>query len=202
MGASRFDQAARFLSHPRSRRASLAMLLGGLFAVGEIAGLAKKGKSRKKCRKCKSCEKCIKGKCKAKPDNTPCPEDRICQGGKCLCPSGTANCQNGPTATCCPNGQACLPDSICGACPVTGYCDSDSVVFCGFVPGSPCICVTSVDDATVCSNQNGLCLACTSDAQCTTALGVPAVCVTATGNRCASVGCPAQEETVCLQASC
>ncbi len=203
MDAKRFDAFSRFLVAPRSRRVVSAALLGGLCSAGSAISRGKKKRKGKKCRRCTWCEKCVKGKCKAKPDGTPCPEGRICQGGTCLCPPGTANRQNGPTATCCPNGEACLPESICGACPVTGYREQGETLFCGLVPHSPCICVTSVEGVTVCSNQNGLCLDCTSDAQCTTALGVPAVCVEATGNECSDVGgCVALGETLCLHASC
>lgn len=211
MNTSDLPCLLRSLAATPSRR-GVARALTGFALAGLLSPLLgftnvnarnrkKKRKNKKKCKNCDFCQTCKQGKCKPKPEGASCPGDRTCQGGQCLCPSGMSYCQNGPRPTCCPTGEACLSGSICGECPVTDFCDLSTYVGCGGVPGSQCICVTSIEGLTVCSNQKGICMECATDEECSAALNRPAVCVPVVGDDCNDT-CVAQFGVICLQATC
>ena len=126
-----------------------------------------------------------------------CPRG-TCSAGQCVCPAGQFGCA---ATLCCPNGQACPGGQTCGACPANSpaLCSGVAHSPCGISSeGDGCGCVKSVQGAVACSAAYGGCVACTTDAQCTTALGEPGICVDV-------AGCPACPETsgrACIVATC
>jgi hypothetical protein len=141
MDAIGFDTLTRTLTDTRSRRGSLASLLGG--ALG-LFGLTQ-AEAKKKKRPCPPCKKRRKGKCKATlPDGTACASG-TCQRGSCVAPScrdGTRNgnetdidCGGGSCPRCI-NGQSCFTrndcagayclDTVCQECLTDVQCPNDA----------------------------------------------------------------------------
>jgi hypothetical protein len=175
MEIQRFDAIARRLGQDGTRRRLLGLFggtaLGGLMATtfgpeGEATRKKKKKKKSCKKKKCGECQVCQKGKCKPKPDDTPC-SDGTCEGGVCI---GISNCPS--DQVCEEAGICCTPGIVCGggAC----YCDNGEFPVCSCpagdqvcqgtqtdsccLPGDDCdesgVCVTGT-----CSAGNALCQA-------------------------------------------
>jgi hypothetical protein len=101
MVASTFDDLARTLTSPGSRRRTFGAVLGGALSLALGASSVQNAAAKKKCPPCK---KRKNGKCKKTlPDGTDCPGG-TCQSGSCVagCPPARV-CGNG----CCPDGQIC-----------------------------------------------------------------------------------------------
>lgn len=83
----RFKDLIRGCGDASSRRGFFGLVFGGAIA----AESAEHVKARKRsCRflRCTECAPCKKGKCRAKPDGTPCSYmDGQCMGGLCVPPS-------------------------------------------------------------------------------------------------------------------
>jgi hypothetical protein len=131
MDASHFDAIARTLRTLGSRRTLLGSALAGLFGIGTLDD----GEAR---RECPPCKKRKKGKCKKKrPNGTACGGGKVCQGGRCTCPSGQRVCRGAclPNSHCCSDadcngGDVCV-NGACGfACTSDGDCPSSCSV-CG-----------------------------------------------------------------------
>lgn len=201
MDEVRFDRLARMVGSRASRRAALVVLAGA--GLGSALGIAGMGDAEAaKCSKKKPCEgvcvRCKQGKCKkAKAGATCAASGGACAGTDCVCPTNAWLCPS--AATCCPNSQMC--DGVnCGSCPnLSNLCQG--LPFCGQYGPDPtqdvCGCVTSVDGGRTCSNLYGKCMDCTTDADCTTALGTKGVCLDLTG-------CPAcaESSTFCAYTTC
>jgi hypothetical protein len=140
MDAARFDALARSLTDRRSRRTAFGLTLGGVVVALTSSDLSAK-KYKKKCKKkCGPCRKCKHGKCKPKPNGTPCGAST--HGG------ATIRCCNGacPDPGCVPSGEtgdSCAIDADCAAidcCAQQGTtCEPDSICFCFFAEaGEPC----------------------------------------------------------------
>jgi hypothetical protein len=141
------------------------------------------------------------GECIPETDCCPaCSGGAICDGGVCVCGPENPTCGEG----CCDAGadEVCRvspSNEVCegGGCPPSNFCVDEDYFRCG--PGG-CSCITSVEDANACSDvANVDCTDCTSDQQCTTALGQDALCIPAgpfctscSGNTnfCVATGCP------------
>lgn len=221
MDDDRFDHIAKTLAGSASRRVALRVLGGtALGAVltwlgveqASAACLApgatcrtsgaccsgrckkRKGHRRGKCTTCGTGKKFCPAvpACQACCANTDCPGSETCQSGTCrVCPAGTFLCATG---VCCPNGQACVSGACAATCPANPNSCGNPATRCGETSaGNPCGCVTAKDGTTTCSSFYGECFSCTTNAQCTTQLGVPAVCVTCSN-------CP--ESTLCIFAGC
>jgi len=121
MESERFDQLAKILSGPGSRRRALVAFAGSLALLSLVPhdnALAKKP--------CPPCKKRKQGKCKGKkPDGATCPGG-ACKGGRCVpicqvCP--VCHSCNTATGKCLPDaalvGQAC---GTCRTCDATGQC--------------------------------------------------------------------------------
>jgi hypothetical protein len=212
MESERFDQLTRRINGLASRRAALAALgaLGAGVARGEsIAASHADKKKPKQCSKtqpCPACQTCSKKhhKCKPAKNGTACAQSGTCQSGACVCPTGTYDC---PSAdTCCANGTTCTGAATCGVCPAGDVCGGATV--CGQWGPDPtqdvCACITSVQNTTVCASNFGDCFACTTDAECTTHLGVPAVCVDLSNcpGACDGNGQPDTNGRLCSVAAC
>ena len=123
MDADRFDSFTRALSLSTVRRGIVAGLLsGGLTPLlAELEGGARRRdarserrhhevaaeKRKKKCKKCGPCRRCKKGKCKPKPNGTPCAGGS-CQKGKCKQGDEAPSC----TAGVCPLPPGCTQQAI------------------------------------------------------------------------------------------
>lgn len=183
MDANQFDALARSLDLLAPRRVVLGLLGGGMSALLTQAGAEdvdakKNGKKRKK-KKCKGAtrkcgKKCIPaGNC---CNAAECGSIYTCEAGACVCPDpNDIPCS---ANTCCDPAQnevcAFFAETCEAGCPETDFCTDDEFFICS----NDCVCVTSVEDVTSCTE--GLipeCIECTSDAQCTTAFGEPAVCI-------------------------
>lgn len=96
MDANRFDAMLRDLANQGSRRVIVRLVasvaLGGALGAGTIERALTKKKNKNK-RSCPICRQREKGKCRPRPEGTPCTRDprfqseRICRGGRCLCPA-------------------------------------------------------------------------------------------------------------------
>jgi hypothetical protein len=204
-----FDVLARRVGSATTRRSAVARLaalgLGALVGGDALAATRFGKKKPKQCGKttpCPECQQCTrKHKCKAVKNGVACGQDGSCQSGGCVCPAGSFGC--GSTG-CCANGQACT-QAGCGACsPIANFniCTTPTAQ-CGQFGPNPeqdvCGCVTSVGNAVVCSSGAADCVACTTDADCATALGAPGVCIDISGG-CA--GCPGGMTKACVLSSC
>jgi hypothetical protein len=211
MESDRFDHLTRRLGAPTTRRTTLGLLaalgLGGVARDAAARSNKKKPKECSKSRPCPDCQKCSKKhhKCKPVKNGTACTAGGTCQSGACVCPTGMYACAS--TGTCCANGTACTGAATCGACPAGDVCATP--VLCGQWGPDPtqdlCACLTSVQNTTVCASSFGECFACTTDAECTTALGGPAVCVdlsNCAGTCDGSGGQPDTNGRLCSVATC
>jgi hypothetical protein len=120
MDADRFDEIAKALGLSAARRGMVAGLLGGgvasLLANLEAGarrrtrrndGLSAEKKRKKKCKKCGACQKCKKGKCKPKPNGTPC-SGGSCQSGACRVGDEVPPC----TEESCPLPSGCSEQAL------------------------------------------------------------------------------------------
>lgn len=116
MDGVRFDNLARMLVEPASRRRVFRGMPFGLAMALNIAAADQTVAGKKKC---PSCRKRKKGKCKARqPDGTACPGG-TCRDGQCVVESSAAPCLgladdalcNGGTGRCL--GEACNPPPVC-----------------------------------------------------------------------------------------
>jgi hypothetical protein len=141
------------------------------------------------------------GECIPEDDCCPaCSDGAICDGGVCVCAGESFSCG---ASECC-EGEVCAinfdpPSEICegGGCPSSNYCVDEDFFRCG--PGD-CACITSVEDENACTDLDNVdCTDCTSDQQCTTALGQDALCIpngefctqcSGNTNFCVATGCP------------
>lgn len=106
MSEPRIDRWA--LSGPASRRQTiLASFLGALVLLsgGHEATAKKRVEQHKK--HCGPCKKRKKGKCKPKPNGTPCGDGGTCQGGTCQEPPPDPTCAE--TCEGCCSGATCAP---------------------------------------------------------------------------------------------
>src|SRR5689334_15005575 len=115
MDGSRFDQIARSLYAPRTRRAVMASLgaaLGTSVLAADEAGAKKKHRKRKKtCAK-----KCQDGCCTSKYGACVRPGQQSlsqCGTGGAICNSTGCRCS---ASSPCPEGQCCDGDGACGPC--------------------------------------------------------------------------------------
>ena len=186
MDADRFDTLSRSLTEFRSRRTTLASLLGGALGLVGLAGAEAK-------KKCQPCKKRKNGKCKGKkPDGTACPGG-ACLGGSCVAAAATGG--NG-----CPDGQR-----PCGtACILAGQCCTDT----DCPTGATCcgrLCVETTSDPRHCGNCTTTCSAGTtcSGGRCCTARAddcTPAdVCC---GTDVCSTGLVSNTCTACSRSGC
>jgi hypothetical protein len=141
MDASRFKTISRLLIGTASRRSLLGFALGGLTErMGLVAAESKTSKQARE-KPCGPCKRRQNGKCKPKPNGTPCGNGGNCRGGKCQeppdpgcvetcegccshgrCYPGTQveRCGSGGiTCARCPSGEICTVDRLC-ALPTCG----------------------------------------------------------------------------------
>jgi hypothetical protein len=115
------------------------------------------------------CEECQSGQCVPKATGTDCGENKICQGGQCVCPADRT-CRD----ICCPSNQACgrfgqnnfQCVSRLGTCSIgENFCETGAdAQKCGSSLG--CFCRPSfVNGETRCSSGGGACN-CTTDSDC------------------------------------
>jgi hypothetical protein len=139
MDMYRFDDLARWLSAPGSRRLVLAALLGGtLSALPPASSSAKKGKGKKRKRKTRGGSPPPSppaGVCQGVPNDSPCAGDGKCLNGVCNPPP---ECRTKADGLCvgaeeCCNGFNCLTAVPCGTgaagipCQVTTDCNAGLV---------------------------------------------------------------------------
>ena len=202
----RFDRIARLVGSRASRRAAVVALAGaGLGGALGVSGPEEAAAKRcRNSRQCGLCGKCKNGKCKKRGDGSLCADNGgACEGKDCVCPNDAWLCP--PATACCDTGQACFVDVFgsagCGACPDAVDLCNDDIPQCGqFDPGpfEVCGCVTSGGGATICSSGFYQCMDCTTDQECTDALGVPGVCISV------PIECSDCEtgSTICMTATC
>jgi hypothetical protein len=124
---TRFNDIAKALGSPTSRRLTLSALLGGTLARLGLADVeaAKSGRCKPKC---DACERCNKGKCRRTKSGK-----KRCKKGKCVLQPGAPTCgpdqvRNEETCGCCkPPGGSCAPtgetvDCCSGFCGFPGVC--------------------------------------------------------------------------------
>lgn len=195
--------------------------------LDELAAKKKrKNKKKRKCKggKKKCGKTCIpKGEC---CKNSDCGADEQCCRGACLsndfccddsgcfdiytCEGGFCTCRDDPSDIPCNAAECCDPASeVCAyteatntafcqtsGCPFgSNVCTDGTVFFCG---PEGCVCTTSVQNRTVCTDFAGVCMSCTSDAQCADALAQDAVCITING----TCSCDGGETTACVAVGC
>lgn len=200
--------------------------LGGLLTrLGVDHTEAKKRKKKKKCKgkKRKCGKKCIpKSKCCKDSNcgdglqccNGACIEDSLCcADNDCFsiytCEGGFCTCIDDPSDVPCNDVECCDPatevctvtetTSFCqaGGCPAgADVCNDGTIFFCGG-PGA-CVCTTSVEERTVCTDFAGVCTTCTTDAQCADVLDQDAVCIVIDGE----CTCDGGETTACVAVGC
>jgi hypothetical protein len=215
MDDARFDTLTRSLTAARSRRATLATLLGGplvLLGLADAAAKKRKKKTTKKRRPTQSAPAspsagpCIPacagnvcgndgcgGTC-----GIACSSPRICEGGRCVCPRDQHDCQGTCiprtrccTATDCQPGQGCFTGTcinLRGTCAAgSNACTDHLSAACG---GGSCACFTTMEGDTRCGafTNTTACNTCTTDAQCAALLpNTPgAFCVQGGGIFCTS----------------
>jgi hypothetical protein len=164
---------------------------------------------------------CQNGQCVAPtcPSGTiPCGEECIDEGLCCVdddcfpiytCEGGFCTCIDDPSDVPCNDIECCDPatevcavtettaDCQAGGCPAgADVCNDETAFFCGG-PGG-CVCTTSVEDQTICTDFAGVCMTCTTDAECTDELGQDAVCVVIDGG----CTCDGGETTACVAVGC
>ena len=134
MDADGFDALARSLTATGSRRRALAVL-SGVFGLALGTPSPEAAAAKKTCPPCKKRNK--QGKCKKKPNGTPCA-DGSCQRGSCVaaaarpcvpesagttcagrCGTWSNTCGKAVKCPQCPDGQICLTNGSC-ALPCTG----------------------------------------------------------------------------------
>ncbi len=166
MDAERFDSLTRSVTVSGSRRRALAAAFGGTLGLlglphPDDAATAKSGKCKPTCGECERCRKgdckrkngkkrCRPGKCTPTAERTACGSGGVCQGGSCVCASGTEPCDGACVATCgtgetrnpvtcgcCKtNLQSCTPNGNNPAC-CSAVC-AGSVGCAGLAGNSPC----------------------------------------------------------------
>jgi hypothetical protein len=179
-------------------RAMASMGIGlGILGSADLAAAKKRRKKKTKCKGCTPCQTCQKGKCRSKPDETPCSSG-ACQGGACrvLCPADQcdASCACTPPAICDPPGQPCCdpegtPCTVAAGC-CSGTCDS----LIGGGTCAPCRGRTCSADTPCCGGYDcitGSCdgcrdraVSCTTSTQCCFSDCVSGACLSAAGGRC------------------
>jgi hypothetical protein len=193
MGDARFDTLRRKLTADRSRRGALAALLGGTTGVLGLAGATAKNRKKQKKKRCPTqpapaspgpcpCVPACAGKVCGDDGcggicGIACSGPRICEGGRCVCPSDQHDCQGTciPRTQCC-TAADCLPDQGCvsGTCiTLLGTCavGANTCASFGTVCDArgQCACFTTRKGATRCGNLASLpatCNNCTNDAEC------------------------------------
>lgn len=196
MHGNSFDRLARAASSRAHRRAALGAVaasgLGGLFGMAAIDEAAAKCSQKKPCGLCRRCKK---KKCKRQPDDAACGTGGVCQSGACVCPDQRQPCAEG---LCCAMGQACFGGE-CEACGASGI-DPCSPPVCGRAGNdAPCFCTVSVEVTPACVQFDlNDCRACTTNADCTTYLGTPAVCVDLSEHSCANAFCQETGHRFCM----
>lgn len=175
-----FDTLIRAFGASGNRRAALRVLAAGIAgSVGLAAGPDAAAKKKKK--KCKPPTKKCGKKC--------CAPGSFCNGGRC------SACFDQCAGMCCAVAETCEA-SACAPCPdLADSCDNPVPHCDNAVPGH--FCATSVEGGSFCAvstqGQPYACTAnaCTTDAACETALGVPAICIAcgqcASGTACARI---------------
>ncbi|MCA9876295.1 MAG: hypothetical protein KC442_00875 [Thermomicrobiales bacterium] len=172
MDYDRFDQFARALSRPPSRRMLAGMLsLGalGLAGGGQVNDAGARKKKKKNVKKnvfgcvdvgkhCQNAGQCCSGICQGKKGKKKCKAH-----GESTCVSGQSETGCGGTSVACqtPSGDEGQCDTTTGN---AGYCVAD-----------------------------GLCFACKKDADCVSQCGADAACI-----QCAGPNCALQGGTACV----
>jgi hypothetical protein len=147
---NRFNGLTKSVSTLLSRRTIASTLGLGALALPGLAG-AKKRRKKKKKKRCRP----------------SCTGGHLCQRGRCVCPSGSLECQG----TCCAPGKGCVSGTcitLQADCPAgvdicavgTAFCDG----------GIECGCRVSTEGTTRCAATGRLSEAdtCTSSADCAT----------------------------------
>jgi hypothetical protein len=79
---------------------------------------------------CDADEFCEDGQCKECNDSTPCPDDKVCVNGECVCPAGLFLNDKGQCVPCLPentpNCFICTPDGLIPVECVDGVCDPET----------------------------------------------------------------------------
>ena len=125
-----FDDMAKALATPATRRASLGLFAAGLLgltSVTEDAMASKHGRRRRRCKKkgtsCASGEKCCSGTCDflvkggtcAPCKGRSCDATRPCCGGQ-VCTNGYCGGCRDRAVSCTSSSQCCFSDCTSGAC--------------------------------------------------------------------------------------
>jgi hypothetical protein len=178
MDDARFDRLVRLFSTPRSRRATIASLLGGVIGARTAAAdahktrrNAKRGKSKRDKRKPHTAAQAAADSPSCRTQGHPCEGNQTCcapfvcvvsgpgDARRCTpCPSGTVYFEGAcctPT-TCAGAGAECgTIDDGCGGHPDCGECSGPETCG-GGQPGVPNICgCTPEPDTTTCAGKCG-----------------------------------------------
>jgi hypothetical protein len=163
-------------------------------------------------------QSCVSGTCTCPEGFVPCGAECIddslccadsdcfpiytCEGGFCTCIDDPNDVPCNDVECCDPATEVCAVTGTTGSCQAGGcpagadVCNDETFFFCGG-PGN-CVCTTSVEDEPVCTDFAGVCIDCTTDAECTTELGQDAVCIDLGAN----CTCDTGETTACVAVGC
>jgi hypothetical protein len=160
MDGPRFDRFTRTFTNARSRRETLASLLGGTLG---LVGLTQTEAKKKK--PCPPCKKRKHGKCKITLSDGAACTGGTCQGGRCVLATCSDGAKNGSESdvdcggSCprCANGKRCVTSNDCTNACKTGTCQACTTTpECGSDGDGQCSCDTRlISGETICTSQNG-----------------------------------------------
>jgi hypothetical protein len=204
MDPTRFDTWTRRLVATNTRRAVIRLLAGAVLAASAGVGLDLPAAARCRRKTCAPCGRCKNGRCKSRPNDTPCGDDGTgrCRGGVCR-----------PRPTCTGAGSACNTPACEQCC--SGRCASPGANAClASIAGSPCLtdgdCLSGVCSGYICVGPFGHPGdSCADSFECVYACGPEEACLAAPVNQacqidrdCRSGRCAVAPSTACLGRQC
>jgi hypothetical protein len=175
MDPTRFDTLSRTLGRLRSRR-GLGRVVGGSALAAALGLLGAADPAAAGCaKKCGPCKRCKHGKCKPKPNDTPCKSDGRCLKGRCnplpTCTPARQGCETANPGACCSGvcggGQSptCVPGEAGDMCLANSDCISEQCI--GYRCQGEVDCATK-QNGTLCETNrachDGACVACWTEA--------------------------------------